>query len=201
MLLSMKSLWILTADLFSDATMSYIALYANAAGQYVSKNNFFQSYFYNIRSVAFGAFSSFIRNAYEKFSNRRPLYEAEVMQFRHCSNDVGGVLETHASYRAYLGPSESLSDREIIDLYIFLRNQETKAGREVLKTARQKCYELYRTYGPSSMAQHIPVYLNNLYKDYLYPNNYRNAILTLDNGGVPDILDTAAEIVASLTTG
>ena len=194
--------WILTADLFSDAMMKYVGLYANAAGYPVSKNNFFQSYFYNIRSVAFGSFSTFIRSAYEKFANRRPLYEEEKTLFHRCASNSAAAHETTAGYRAYLGPSDRAGDREIIDLYTFLRNQETKATSDILETARQKCYELYRTFGPPSMQQQIPTYLDNLYKDYLYPRNYSgNLQKRLDNDTVDDILDTAAEVMAALTTG
>jgi len=194
--------WILTADLFSDATMSYVDLYANAAGYPITKSNFFSSYFYNIRSVSFGAFSSFVRSAYEKFANRKPLYEEEKTLFHQCGPGGEGELETTSGYRAYLSPADQLSDREIIDLYTFLRNQETKSTTEILDTARQKSYELYRTFGSPSMQEQIPKYLNNLYKDYLYPRNYSGNIEeTLDIEGIPDILDTAAEVMAALTIG
>jgi len=44
--------------------------------------------------------------------------------------------------------------------------------------------------------------LDNLYKNYLYPKNYHmNSKISLDSDSIPDILDTAAEVVASLTTG
>jgi hypothetical protein len=52
------------------------------------------------------------------------------------------------------------------------------------------------------MQEQIPKYLNNLYKDYLYPRNYSGNIEeTLDIEGIPDILDTAAEVMAALTIG
>ena len=192
--------WVLTADLFSDAAMKYIGLYATPTGQYVSEDNFFQTYFYNIRSVAMGTFSTFVRDAYRQFANKRPLYEEEKVHFRRCSSPAGGTLEIEPSYRAYLASSDKLTDQEIIDLYTFLRNQETEAPPEVLSTARQKCYELYRTYGAAAMQQQIPIYLNNLYKGYLYPKNYHTTSQNmLDSDALPDILDTAAEVVASLT--
>ena len=59
--------------------MKYIGLYATPTGQYVSEDNFFQTYFYNIRSVALGAFSTFVRDAYRQFANKRPLYEEETV--------------------------------------------------------------------------------------------------------------------------
>jgi hypothetical protein len=193
--------WILTADLFSDATMKYINLFVTQQGGHITKDNFFQTYFYKIRSNSVSLLSNFVRNAYRRFVEAKPIYEEEkIVYLARCAESAGGPLRAEIGYRAYLGNSEGLTHRETIDLYCLLRSRETKTDEGLLKTVLLRAYELYRTYGTPALLNQVAVYVDAVYKDYLYPSNYSqiNLNLRLDPHGTADILDTAMEVVSSI---
>jgi len=193
--------WILTADLFSDAMMKYVNLFVTQQGGHITRDNFFQTYFYKIRSNSVSLLGNFVRNAYRKFVEAKPIYEEEkIVYLARCAESAEGPLRTEVGYRAYLGASEGLTHREIIDLYCLLRSRETKTDEGLLKTVLLRAYELYRTYGTPALLNQVAVYVDEVYKDYLYPSNYGqiNSNLRLDPHSIADILDTAMEVVSSI---
>ena len=89
-----------------------------------------------------------------------------------------------------------MTTQELIDLYIQLRyNEVNKAGPSVIKT-KKRAYEIYRLNGSSGLEQaklNVSAFVDETYKNFIYPVNYGQLNPTLDITELTDIVDTVAE--------
>jgi len=188
--------WILTADLFSNAAMSYIAYYLTDAGAPITPHNFFPAFFTQTYATDFSDLEIFIRRAYTKLVANNPLYEQEKTHYR------AGCATPHETViyrREDLGATEGLDTKELIDLYTQLRYNQTQQSGPALKKVRRRAYEIYRSI-PDRQAARIDIlqFVNASYRDFLYPGNYRRINLTLDRRPQSRIMDTVAEIAQAI---
>ena len=188
--------WILTADLFSDAIMKYIDFYLTDNGNPITPNNFFPAFFTQTYKGDFNDLANLVRLAYTKLLDNNPLYEEEKTVYRAgCSEPH----ETQVSRREALGETQGLDTKELIDLYIQLRYNQTQQSGPSMEKVRRRAYEIYRSTPDLNAARtDILQYINASYKDFLYPKNYRRINLTLDTVSQPGIIDTVGEIAQAI---
>lgn len=184
--------WILTADLFSNAALNYIDFYLTNNGESITPHNFFPTFFTQTYKDDFSDLRHMIRRAYHKFVTARPLYDEERTSFRpNCPEP----LKLEVFYRQSLMDSDSIGDKELIDLYTELRYNQAQRSGPALQKIRERCYEIYRT---TQSEAEILQFINATYKDFVYPKNYGNINLTLDATSQSDIVDTIGEIASAI---
>ena len=130
------------------------------------------------------------RKGYKALYRQSALYEEEV-SCRRSSPTVGFRIDI--GNRDIPTPVDSLTPQETIDLYTFLRRREAGNSGPPVDATRRRSYEIYRSQGLSSLQGEIAEYINDAYKDYVYPDTY-NLITTevgLDTSVSPVILDTS----------
>jgi len=184
--------WVLTYDLFTNASLSYINYYLTADGEQITEQNFFDTFYYKSHESDLDIIRNFVKVAYEKFVTRKPIYEEEKAFRREKCNDFSTLS---AKFRA--SPGEDLmTTQELIDLYIQLRyNEVNQAGPSVLKT-KKRAYEIYRLDGASGLEQaklNVSAFVDETYKNFIYPVNYGQLNPSLDITELSDIVDTVAE--------
>ena len=180
--------WVLTYDLFTDASMNYIDYYVTNEGNQITEQNFFNAFYYDSYKDDLAILQDFIKNAYEKFITLRPIYEEEK-SIIGCSQSQ--ALET--KFREQLG-NNSLSVKELIDLYIDLRYVETEMQGPTAKKTKVRAYEIYRSQADSETAKtNVTKFVDQTYKNFIYPKNYGQLNPSLDIVELSDIVDTVAE--------
>ena len=188
--------WILTADLFSTAAMKYIDFYLTENGDPITPHNFFPTFFTQTYATDFDDLEAFARRAYTKLLANDPLYEQEKTIYRP------GCAEPHETLvyrRTDLGATEGLDTKELIDLYIQLRYNQTQQSGPPMEKVRKRAYEIYRSTPDITTARtDILQYINASYKDFLYPWNYKLINLTLDTRSQTRIIDTVADIAQAI---
>ena len=180
--------WVLTYDLFTDASMNYIDYYVTNEGNQITEQNFFDAFYYDSYKDDLAILQDFIKNAYEKFITLRPIYEEEK-SILGCSQSQ--ALE--AKFREQLG-NNSLSVKELIDLYIDLRYVETEMQGPTAKKTKVRAYEIYRSQADTETAKtNVTKFVDQTYKNFIYPKNYGQLNPSLDIVELSDIVDTVAE--------
>lgn len=180
--------WVLTYDLFTDASMNYIDYYVTNEGNQITEQNFFNAFYYDSYKDDLAILQDFIKNAYEKFITLRPIYEEEK-SIIGCSQSQ--ALET--KFREQLG-NNSLSVKELIDLYIDLRYVETEMQGPTAKKTKVRAYEIYRSQADTETAKtNVTRFVDQTYKNFIYPKNYGQLNPSLDIVELSDIVDTVAE--------
>ena len=188
--------WILTADLFSDAIMKYIDFYLTDAGAPVTPHNFFPTFFTQTYVTDFDDLESLMRLAYTKLLDNDPLYEKEKTIYRTGCADPH---ETIVYVREALGAHEGLDTKELIDLYVQLRYNQTQQSGPSMEKIRTRAYEIYRSTPDITTARtDILQFINASYKNFLYPANYRRINLTLDTPDQSRIIDTVVDIAQAI---
>ena len=188
--------WILTADLFSDAIMKYIDFYLTDAGAPVTPHNFFPTFFTQTYATDFDDLESLMRLAYTKLLDNDPLYEKEKTIYRTGCADPH---ETIVYVREALGADEGLDTKELIDLYVQLRYNQTQQSGPSMEKIRTRAYEIYRSTPDITTARtDILQFINASYKNFLYPANYRRINLTLDTPDQSRIIDTVVDIAQAI---
>lgn len=184
--------WILTLDLFSNAAMNYIDYYLTEDGSSITPDNFFPTFFTQTYKDDFSDLRELFRRAYDKFVTASPLYDEERTTYRpNCPEP----LKLEVFRREHLSATDSIDDKELIDLYTQLRYNQTKKSGPPLQKIRERCYEIYRNIGSE---EKILQFINSTYKEFLYPENYDNINLTLDTRSQSDIVDTIGEIASAI---
>ena len=192
--------WILTADLFSDAMLSYLRFFLSDRSAAITKNNFFEVYFFKGYGEDIELLSSMMRRGYAELLSKRPLYAEEKIIFnRRCTN----ALQTKTFYRTPSSSKDVLTLKEGVDLYTLLRYQEAQGHCPPLKVLRRRSYELLRAYGRFATTYEIPQFINDSFKEFLYPPHYgqANRDLKLDKDTSSGIIDTALEVAKSIASG
>ena len=192
--------WVLTADLFSDVTLDYLEYYMNERNELINKDNFFETYFYKGYWKDIELLSWMMSAGYAQFVSSRPFYAEEKIIFnRRCPESA---LKTKTFNRTPASTGDTLTAKESVDLYTWLRHKEAQGNGPTLKTLRRKSYEILRTYGRYATSLRVPQYINDSYKDFLYPPHYgqANRDLKLDKDTSSGIIDTALEMAKSIAT-
>ena len=191
--------WILTADLFSDALLSYLDL--NDEYQAITPDNFFESYYTQAYHNDMHYWNNWVRESYTVFRLNSPLYADEKIVFKKgCTGTQ--ALQPQSFYRSPLDVQDRLTPKEIIDLYTWVRHIEAAGNGPSLKNIRQRSYELYRAGdGELTFWNTLPKFINDAYKDSIYPPNYGqgNRDLVVDKQITADILDTALDIATTIS--
>jgi len=184
--------WVLTYDLFTNASLNYINYYLTADGKQITEQNFFNTFYYKSYISDLDILQNFFKVAYNKFVTRKPIYEEEKSLYRKQCKDFRTLSP---KYRARPG-NDFLTTKELIDLYITLRfNEINRSGPSVKKT-QQRAYEIYRLNGrtdPEQAKLAVSAFVNETYKNFIYPENYGQLNPTLDIMELTDIVDTVAE--------
>ena len=173
--------WILTFDLFTDASFNYIDYYLTENGSKITEDNFFNTYYSNSYEEELNIINFLIKKAYTLFLQKKPFYEDEC----------GNRLVTKP--REQLG-NNSLTSKETIDLYINLRHAEVNYEGPSVDKTKKRSYEIYRTIEDTEIAKlNVAKFIDETYKNFIYPVNYGQLNSTLDFTRLTDIVDTVAE--------
>jgi hypothetical protein len=192
--------WLLTADLFSDAIMKYVAAYDTDDDDPVDDINFFDHYYHQAHMMDVPLLKMFIINSYRQYIALNPFYE----QLAHRGQCAKFKVVNH--YRAVLPPviEEVLSDKYMSDLYLRFRSLEAAEPVQVtdkLKNELASIYEL-RPAPDLTGLENVVEYINLIYRDYIYGIDYPliNEILfkNLDNQIRTGKISTVGSIVQQL---
>lgn len=169
--------WILTADLFTTAfTSTGMAGYTAPNGGPITKDNFFQIFYDPMHLGDFGNLIRILVNSYRDLLKKAPFYDAEVGVI----NDRCSVAAKERKKLGYTAsqvivadtPSDFLTDKFLVDLYIDLRQAEVGSplSPRRLRTLKQEAYEVYAAYSGARIValQRVADYVNNLYREYIY---------------------------------
>jgi len=190
--------WVLTADLFSDAILSYMALFWAIPGfSELSWYNFFYTYYTKTYVDDMDHIDVGLKRTYLGLLEISPYYEAEkIIYDKNCPNPFRKEIGIRAEL-GLSGTAPGLSIKESIDLYSFLRHAETEGGGgPSLKSVRRRAYEAQRVANVPRLASQPLQLINNAYRKFLYPANYGqiNLGFSVDTSIQTDILDTALDV-------
>ena len=179
--------WVLTYDLFTDASLKYINYYLTNDGETITEQNFFDTFYFDTSEIDLNALEAHVRIAYQKFIDQSPLYE-----------EMCGKNRLVTKVREQLG-TQTLTTKELIDLYINLRNAEVNYEGPSVKKTKRRAYEIFKTQPSLETAKSMVVkYVDETYKNFIYPKNYGQLNSSLDITELTDIVDTVAEVAVSI---
>ena len=179
--------WILTYDLFTDASLNYIDYYLTNEGEEITKQNFFNTFYSNTSEIDLSLLEYSIQRAYQKFLDQNPFYDERC-----------GKSKLVTKQREQLG-SQTLTTKELIDLYIDLRNAEVNYEGPSVKKTKRRAYEIFKTEASLQTAiAKVVKYVDETYKNFIYPKNYGQLNPTLDMTEITDIVDTVAETAVAV---
>ena len=185
--------WILTFDLFTEASMQYIDYYVTRGGDPITEKNFFENVYYDSYENDIAILQAFITAAYDKFIAQKPIYEQEKTVYRpECKQND----RLDAKYRTSRG-TDALTSQELLDLYLQLRYNEVDGQGPSLSKTKTRAYEVYRfTPDPDTSLLNAARFVDETYKNFIYPKNYTQMNSELDITEISDIVDTVAEVAA-----
>ena len=162
--------WILTADLFSDAIMKYLGNYRTSDYTFVTKTNFFDLYYNRTYLSDMEFLQSLIVNGYKQFAYNSPLYETS--QYNDKCKQFN--FESHLRPMLPTDPTEVVSDKFLVMLYLTLRSNEVNNPLSSLRTMRLDVAGVYQTQPDKSLtrAQNAARYINVVFRDYIYDIGY-----------------------------
>ena len=202
-LVSKNAPWVLTADLFSDAMLHFLSKYKTTDNQLITKDNFFDTFYNRVYLTEIQELRTFIIQSYMAFidpDNGYPLAERLILKPRCDKTEVEIINRTPIT-----GPGlveAVLSDKIMIDLYIDLRDLESKNAQPSTKKLRLEAYNVYRLELDSELSplQNAAQYVNAIYRDYIYSPgslmlNRKNLQKALDSTGKVDRITTSASVL------
>ena len=194
--------WLLTADLFSDAAAKYFTKYGTEENP-INEQNFFSNYFNFTYLQDIPILKRYIVNSYAAFVTRNPTYEHKVYRPK-----CAGKFSTEINYRPQLPPgvltTNIITDKQLVDLYLDLRNTEAKNPVQITKKLRTELSSIY--YAPPqpnlTPMENVARYINLIFRDYIYSTSYpalnQDLFLNLDNQIRTGKIATAGSIVQQL---
>tara|TARA_R110000824_G_scaffold105264_2_gene249105 strand:+ start:161 stop:1453 length:1293 start_codon:yes stop_codon:yes gene_type:complete len=191
--------WILTADLFTAASMKYISQYRDSESLSITDQTFFDAQYTKVCYKDIDRLRLFIKNSYEAFVSYNP-YTEEFKLSQKC-NEL--VLKSRRRDSSPPDITTILTDKYMIDLYLELRSLE--AGNPVqitlkLKTELANIYKLRPDVTLTGLENAIG-YINMIYRDYIYDVTYPSInefIKLLDNNAMAGTISTVASIATEL---
>jgi hypothetical protein len=190
--------WMLMYDLFTDASMHYINGYLADNNDAITPDNFFNIYYTPTYTQDIADLEQFIYTAYDRFVALKPIYEAEKTVYRaECEQ----LYQLDAKYRQPRAENQNLTSKELIDLLLILRYYESDMSGPPVATIRKRAYEIYRTANPATdRLALVAIFINESYRQYVYPSSYNKVNLGLDTTEYSRIIDTVAEVAVAVAT-
>ena len=176
--------WILTADLFSDACLSYIERYVDdETSQIVSEQNFFTVYYNQTYLTDIDLIKQLTINAYKTYVENNPLYQ--VREYRlDCDKSK---VENKPRQSSPTNVNDILSDKILIDMYLSLRSLEARDPVQITKKLKRELSNIYAIRPDKNLdgLQNAVKYINLIYRDYIYSFDYLfinpDVLIALDN--------------------
>jgi len=196
--------WILTADLFSPAILTYIEKYQTQSGVTITKDNFFDSYYERTYLSDMAHLKTFIVNSYKDFTNFRPTYEVRV-RLPNCGKDRVEVRPRQTALAAEAVKDTVLTDKYLADMYLTLRHLESEQAHQPSRKLKIELSNIYSIQPNKSITplQNVAEYINLIYRDYIYTVDYvfLSDILsqeTLDNQALGAKISTTGGIAKNI---
>ena len=190
--------WMLVYDLFTDASMYYINGYLTTAGQEITENNFFQQFFDRTYTNDMSDLEQFIYAAYDRLLAVKPIYQTEKTTYRpECQQ----LYKLQAKFRAPRSEFEIATPKELIDTLITIRYHESAMSGPSVESIKKKVYEIYRTVSDDvDKITLVSAFINQSYKQYIYPSNYDKINIGLDTQETAAIISSVASATLPSTT-
>jgi len=171
----------LTADLFSDAILKYIGRYDDVLGNPITKYTFFEELYVWTFLGDIDTIKSFIVSSYNSFVEIFPLHQTKIFE-PYCDKYTVEtavrpiVTPDPTSTTGYPDLVESvLTDKKMVDLYLYLRSTEAKTPIRMCKQLRDDIYNMYNWgdggNGYYSRLQLAAARINSIYKNFIYPGS------------------------------
>lgn len=191
--------WILTADLFTAASMKYISRYKGSTGAPITDQTFFDVLYTKVCYKDIHRLRLFIKNSYETFIAYHPFYEERVTS-HHCNQLV---LSSHRRQQLLPDITTILTDKYMIDLYLELRSLEAGNPVQITTKLKTELANIYRLKPDASLTglENAIAYINMIYRDYIYSVTYPSInefIKLLDNNAMAGTISTVASIATEL---
>ena len=193
--------WILTADLFTEASIKYISRYSDS-GTPITDQTFFDALYKKVCYRDIHRLRLFIKNSYETFIAYNPYYE-EYELSQKCNQMV---LKTRRRQQLLpISPdiANTLTDKYMIDLYLELRGLEVGNPVQITTKLKTELANIYRL-KPDPLLTELEnaiEYINMIYRDYIYDVTYPSInefIKLLDNNAMVGTISTVASIATEL---
>ena len=176
--------WVLTADLFSDACLSYIESYIDEeTNSIVTKESFFEVYYDQVYSSDIDVIKQLTLNAYSTYVERNPLYQ--VREYKPDCDKY--TVENRLRNPTFVNAADALSDKVLIDLYVSLRSLEAGDPVQVTDKLKRELSNVYAIRPDKELdgLQNALKYINLIYRDYIYDFDYLflnpDVLIDLDN--------------------
>ena len=190
--------WMLMCDLFTDASQYYINGYVADNNDIITSDNFFDVYYARTYTEDVSDLELFIYEAYDRFISLKPIYEAESTVYRP---ECAQLYKLNAKYRQPRAENEIMTSKELIDLLVVLRYYESDMSGPSVASTRKRAYEIYRsTIAPANKMTLVAKFINENYKQYIYPSNYSKVNIGLDTTEYSRIIDSVAEVAITVGT-
>ena len=133
-----------------------------------------------------------------RFISLKPLYQAESTVYRP---ECAQLYKLNAKYRQPRAENEIMTSKELIDLLVVLRYYESDMSGPSVASTRKRAYEIYRsTIAPANKMTLVAKFINENYKQYIYPSNYSKVNIGLDTTEYSRIIDSVAEVAITVGT-
>ena len=196
--------WILTADLFSPAMMTYINAYTDSYNNPITKESFFDSYYMKTYLTDIEDLKIFIFNSYAAFIDMRPGYEERVY-LPNCDKYKIISKSRQSEFAAQGAVDAVLTDKYMADLYLALRHAESGLSKDPSHKFKVEMSSIYQTQPKKSITplQNVADYVNLVYRDYIYSIDYLflNELLlqkALDNQALGGKISTSGAIAKNI---
>jgi hypothetical protein len=192
--------WILTADLFTDALMSYLSNYRTSDFIIPTKDTFFDLYYQPTYLTDIDLLRSFITTSYARFREQSPLYDDITLNA--CGEQT---VTVRTRLGATAGVDALLTDKFMALLYLELRSNEVNNPIKNLKQVERQMATIYGAPPDSTLTplQNVAEYINTIFRDYIYDVSYlmlNQEILRqgLDNQARSGNISTAGAVTQQL---
>jgi hypothetical protein len=200
--------WILTADLFSNASLKYMRRYVNDDQEIIDEKNFFDAYFTKTFLTDITDLKNFIVNSYKLFIKTSPYYEHRAYLPKCDKYTIETPLRAHAFQITdrntpiiipELSINQALTDKMMLDFYLDLRASESENSVRVTKKLRTELANIYRLQPNKTLTpmQNAAAYINLIYRDFIYGVDY----LALHDTLFQDLLDNQVRTGKITTAG
>ena len=159
--------WVLTADLFSDACLSYIESYFDEeTNQIITEENFFDIYYSKTYMTDIDNIKQLTINAYSNYIENNPLYQ--VIKYKPNCDKYDVVNKFRQSSPTNV--DSILSDKILLDLYLFLRSSESGNPLQITKKLMIELSNIYSIRPDKNLdgLGNAANYINLIYRDYIY---------------------------------
>tara|TARA_R110000824_G_scaffold332830_1_gene519415 strand:- start:795 stop:2099 length:1305 start_codon:yes stop_codon:yes gene_type:complete len=194
--------WLLTADLFTDASLKYIEHYDGASAVLgLTENNFFDFYYTPTYLLDVQILDQYLLNSYRSYVEKNPYYQRRIYKKTSCATfGVENLL------RAPIATSITglNSDKILANLYLDLRSVEADTPIVITQKLRSEMNGIYYSNPDPSLTglQNVAKYINLIYRDYIYSSDYpslnQNIFLNLDNQVRTGNITTVGSIIQQL---